>query len=101
MTLMHQPGDGQAALLINNGSATSAAYTWKGGEGTFMTKATWGGGTVKLQVLGPDGTTYIDVGSDTTLTADGGGNFSLPAGALIRANVATATAVYASVASLR
>lgn len=101
MTLMHRVGDGQAAALLTNAAATSAAYVWKGGEGTFMAKATWGGGTVKLQFLGPDGTTWIDAGSNTTLTADGGGNFSLPAGTNIRANVATATAVYASVASLR
>ena len=40
------------------------------------------GGTIKLQTLGPDGSTYIDVGTDTTLTAAGGAlaaGFSLSA----------------------
>ena len=101
MTLMHRRGDGQSIQMLSNASATSLAFTWKGGEGTFMAKATWGGGSVKLQVLAPDATTWIDVGTDTSLTADGGGNFALPAGAQIKATVATATAVYASVASLR
>lgn len=49
---------------------------------------------MKLQYKGPNGTA-IDAGTDTTLTADGGGVFELPAGQ-IRASVATATAVYAS-----
>lgn len=79
--------------FLSNGSATSSALPWRGGKGTFLCKAT-GYGTVKLQVLGPDGSTWIDVGTDTTLTADGGGNFELPPCSL-RVNVATATAVYA------
>jgi hypothetical protein len=32
---------------------------------------------VKLQFLGPDGVTWIDVGTDTTLTAQGGAGFVL------------------------
>lgn len=86
------------AQLFSNIAATTAAFTWRGGKGTFLAVATFGGGTVKLQTLGPDGTTWIDAGTDTTLTAAGGGNFELPAGQL-RVNVATATAVYAVVAS--
>lgn len=82
--------------LITNGSATSDAVSWAGGDGMFTVKATWGGGTVKLQYLLPDGATWADVGANTTLTADGGGGFTLgPCN--IRANVATATAVYARV----
>lgn len=83
--------------FLSNGSATSGALQWRGGPGTFLVKAT-GFGTVKLQVLLPDGATWFDVGSDTTLTADGGGNFDLPPCSL-RANVATATAVYATAVS--
>lgn len=80
--------------LLSNASATGSALQWPGGRGVFSASATWGGGTVKLQYLGPDGTTWIDAGSDTTLTANGGGVFELPA-CQVRANVATATAVYA------
>jgi hypothetical protein len=46
-----------------------------------------------LQCKGPNGTAQ-DVGTDTTLTASGGGIFELGAGE-IRANIATATGVYA------
>lgn len=80
--------------LLSNASATGGEFIWQGGRGHFAAVATWGGGTVKLQYLGPNGTTWIDAGPDTTLTADGGGNFELPP-CRIRANVATATAVYA------
>lgn len=86
------------AQLYSNISATTAGFTWRGGRGTFLAVATFGGGTVKLQALGPDASTWIDAGSDTTLTAAGGGNFELPPGQL-RVNVATATAVYAVVCS--
>lgn len=80
--------------LASNASATGSAKIWQGGRGTFSAVATFGGGTVKLQFLGPDGSTWIDAGSDTTLTAAGGGNFDLPP-CNIRVNIATATAVYA------
>jgi len=76
-----------------NVAATSGWLQWRGGKGTFLVEATFGGGTVKLQVKGPNGAA-IDVGTDTTLTANGGGNFELPPCEL-RASVTTATAVYA------
>lgn len=80
-------------VLASNASATGDWVAWPGGRGEFRVEATWGGGTVKLQCKGPNGTAQ-DVGTDTTLTADGGGIFELGAGE-IRANVATATGVYA------
>lgn len=86
----------QELTLLSNASATGDWFTWKGGSGTFLATGT-GFGTVKLQVLGPNGTA-IDVGSDTTLTANGGGNFTLGP-CKIRANVASATAVYATAKS--
>lgn len=83
--------------LADNASATTSAFVWNGGRGAFMAKATWGGGTVKLQYLLPDGSTWVDVGPDVELTADGMGGFELPPGH-IRVNIATATAVYAWIA---
>ena len=80
-------------VLASNASATGDWVAWPGGRGEFRVEATWGGGTVKLQCKGPNGTAQ-DVGTDTTLTADGGGIFELGAGE-IRANVATSTGVYA------
>jgi hypothetical protein len=80
--------------LLDAAAATGEWTRWPGGQGVFRVNATWGGGTVKLQAKGPDGTEF-DVGDDTTLTADGGGVFYLDS-CDIRAHVATATAVTAS-----
>lgn len=87
--------------LLSNASATGSAVKWPGGRGVFNVVATFSGGTVKLQYLGADGSTYVDYGAATTLTAAGSGVFELPAGTLIKANVATSTAVYASVAQVQ
>ena len=73
-------------LLIENGTSTSDSQRWAGGRGTFSATATWGGATVALQYMAPDGSTWIDVGPEVTLTADDIGGFELAAG-LIRAEV--------------
>lgn len=85
--------------LLSNASATSAGLSWKGGRGFFSVAATFGGGNVALQYLGPDNTTWLPVndayaGTAISVTAAGGAVFELPPG-LIRAAVTTATAVYA------
>lgn len=103
---VNSPGYGQNIILASNASATGSAMTWPGGPGTFTATATFGGGTVKLQFLGPDNSTWVDAdaGQTTTpctLTANGGGDFELPPGQQIRVNIATATAVYASAAPTR
>lgn len=95
-----QPGDSVQAnvfTLLSNASATGAAVQWPGGQGTFAVVGTFGGATVALQFLGPDGSTYINAGTNTTLTAAGAGNFILPP-VLIRATVTggTPSALYAS-----
>lgn len=72
--------------LLNNASATGNAAIWPGGRGSFLVAGTFNGATVKLQVLGPDNSTWIDAGTYTTLTAAGAGNFDLPQGQ-IRANI--------------
>ncbi len=67
--------NGAHALLVN--ASTSGEWVfWSGGRGTFMVEGTFGGGTVTLQVEGPNGTA-IDVGDDVTFTAAGVGNFDL------------------------
>lgn len=86
------------ALLLSNASATGSAKAWPGGRGFFSAVATFGVGSVTLQYLGPDGTTWLVAqqpdATDATLTAAGGVLFELPPGK-IRAAVVTATAVYA------
>jgi hypothetical protein len=83
--------------MLTNASATSAAMQWPGGRGWFAVKATWGGGSVALHYLLPDGATYV--AAVAALTADGGVAFELPP-CLVKAIVATASAVYASAARI-
>lgn len=80
--------------LAENLSATGAEVYWGGGRGMFSAKANWGGGTVKMQRRLPDNATWVDVGPDVTFTSDNIGGFELPPG-FVRADIATATAVYA------
>lgn len=88
-----------AADLLSNASATGAAVTWPGGKGVFTVVGSFSAGTVSLQFLGPDGTTWIDVGTSTTVTAAACAAFELPQGQL-RASVSggTPSGLYARVA---
>lgn len=73
--------------LLSNASATGPEAQWDGGVGVFSVAGTFSGATVTLQFLGPDAATWIDVGADTTFTAEGGAVFVLPP-SRIRAEVA-------------
>ena len=66
--------------LLSNASATGSAAQWGGGYGVFTVAGTFGGATITLQFLGPDGTTWTTMGTETTLTAAGGGMFAYPPG---------------------
>lgn len=86
--------------LAENSSATASSdVIWPGGLGVFSATATWGGGNVSLQLLTPDNT-WVAVGTDTTLTANGAAGFILPFGQRIRVAITTATAVYAYVSMM-
>lgn len=63
--------------LLSNGSATGEWMQWRGGQGLFTVEGTFSGATIKLQFKTVNGTA-MDAGSDTALTADGGGRFFLP-----------------------
>jgi hypothetical protein len=82
-------------IMVSNSGTDSDEYIWPGGDGVFDAVATWGGGNVSLEFLAADGSTWVAVGSDTTLSANGAGVFTLGEGVKIRANITTATAVYA------
>jgi len=88
-----------SVILLANASATGNGVTWPGGDGEFVVAGTFGGATVALEVLGPDGTTWINAGSDGTLTAAGVCAFSLAQGQ-IRASVTggTPSGIYATAA---
>jgi hypothetical protein len=75
---------------FKNISATPAAFVLRGGNYGLTCHATWGGGSVALQRLSTDGSTYVTV--LTALTADGYGNANLPSGTY-QLLVTTATGV--------
>lgn len=82
------------AFSFSNISATPASFTMRGGNYGLTCHATWGGGSVTLQRLSPDGSTYVTVMN--ALTADGYGNANLPSGTY-RLAVTTATGIYCDV----
>jgi hypothetical protein len=66
--------------LFSNISTTTAAFTLKGGKYQACVVATFGGGSVKLRTLGPDGTTYLSVSSATDFAASGCATIDLAPG---------------------
>ena len=82
-----------------NIAATTAAFQLLGGQYALAATATWGGGSVELEFLADDGSTYIPV-PNSNLTADGIAVFSAPPGTYKLA-VTTATGVYASLRETR
>jgi hypothetical protein len=82
---------------FENISATPAPFTLTGGMYGVISKATWGGGSVTLQALSADASTYVTV--LTAITADGYSTVSLPPGTY-RLLVTTATAIYVSIVEI-
>lgn len=82
---------------FSNISATPTPFTLRGGAYGVTVHATWGGGSVTLQRLSADGTTYVTVLD--AFTADGYASVNLPGGTYQLA-IATATGVYADVTSI-
>ena len=84
------------AVAFSNISATTAAFKLRGGTYAFTVVATFGGGTVKLQTLAGDGSTWVDVSSQTVaanvIVYCGPGQY--------RFAIATATAVYVVLCSI-
>jgi len=64
--------------LLINAAASGPLTFWPGGMGMFSAVGTFSGGTVNLQFQGPDGSTLVTAGGNTTLTAPGAGIFYLP-----------------------
>ena len=88
---MASGGDGK---IFSNVAATQGPFTLYGGTYGVTATATWGGGSVTLQMLAPDGVTWIT--ALAAFTANGYGAISLPPGQY-RFLVTTATAVFVSI----
>lgn len=91
------------AVLYSNIAASTAPFKLKGGRYVLAASATFSGGSVSVQMLGPDAATWVTpsniAGSANTITAAGCQTVDLPPGQY-RITIATATAVYASLASI-
>ncbi len=82
---------------FSNISATTSPFVLKGGKYGVAVVATFGGGSVILQGLSFDGTTYVTVA--TSFTVAGYVTCDIPPGTY-RFTITTATAVYATVTSV-
>lgn len=86
---------------VTGGGISGSSHIWPGGEGIFSAAGTFGGGTVRLQFLGPNESTWIDAGSSAFISVAGGCVFSLAPG-LIRATIAgSSSAMYAKASTTR
>lgn len=90
---------GTESNIFQAASANTAAFTLMGGVYSVAVIATWNStGTVTLQQLGPDGTTWMT--ALTAISADGiAAPVALPPGQY-RLAIATATGVYATIARI-
>ena len=84
----------EQSKLFSNFAADTAAFPLYGGKFQVAAIATWGGGNLVLEQLGPDNTTWLPV--HTALTANGVAVIDIPPGQF-RFNITTATGIYAVV----
>ena len=84
-------------IVFSNISANTAAFTLRGGNYGITVSATFGGGSVTLQRLAADASTYVTC--VTAFSAAGYASANLPSGTY-RLTIATASAVYADVVSI-
>jgi hypothetical protein len=82
---------GTQSVNFDNIAATTDPFPLTGGHYAVSSVATWGGGNVALDMLGPDGSTYIP--AFTAMTANAYATVFLPPGQY-RFTITTATAVY-------
>jgi hypothetical protein len=90
---MSNSADGK---FFSNISATTAAFKLEGGQYTATVSATWNAGSVTLQTLSADGSTWLT--AMTAFSANGIASAVLPAGQY-RFAITSATAVYATIAA--
>lgn len=75
-------------------SSNGTTFSIQGGFYMLTGVATWGGGNIEIQKLGPDGSTMISLATPMKLTANGEITAYLPPGQY-QLTVTTATAIYA------
>lgn len=88
-------------VLLNNASATGPLVEWPGGIVCFSCVGTFNGGTVSLNVRGPDGSTMIVAGNQTSLSASGMGVAWLPYCYVQAVVTGSPSGLYATIARVR
>lgn len=83
-------------IQVNNAAAadTTTSVALAGGTYGIFMKATWGGGSGDVQMIGADGSTYVSVLA-AAFTADGFKTFTAPPGQC-KIVFTTASACYAT-----
>lgn len=84
-------------IKLTDGS-TDVTFRLLGGKYAVLASATWGGGSVDVTALMPDGSTYVSVLS-SVFTVNGAKIVDLPPGSY-KIDITTATAVYVAVAPI-
>lgn len=84
-------------IIFSNIAATTAAFALRGGNYGITVSATFGPGSVTLQRLAPDGSSYVTC--VTAFSAAGYASANLPSGTY-RLTVVTTTAIYADIVSI-
>jgi hypothetical protein len=87
-------------VLLSNASANGSAAGVQPGRYAFAVDGTFNSGTVKLQIQSPDGSSWIDIGNDATLSAEGACLVDLP-GCQVRAAITgSPSALYATLSPI-
>ena len=89
-------------LIVNAAVTGPAVPITRGGTYSFSCLGTFSTATVALQILGPDGATYIAI-PNASFTAAGVMSVDLPAGSTVKAVVTGGppTGIYASLSLIR
>jgi hypothetical protein len=93
--------DRQAIALLTNGDANGTGVVVQPGSYSFAVDGTFNAGTVKLQIRSPDGSNWIDIGGDATLSAEGVCLVELPAGEVRAAITGSPSALYATLSPIQ
>lgn len=76
---------GAASSSLAAGASTPGVYFPRGGNYRWQVLATgFGGGTLSMEGLGPDGATWLPFSPVAALTANGGMNVGIPEGLTVR-----------------
>lgn len=95
-------GINYTTTLLSNASATGSAASVRGGLHAFAVDGTFSGATVKLQLLSPDGVSFIDV-PDASFTVEGVIGVELPGGSTVKAVITGGppSGIYATLSLVR